>query len=155
MPQLQLPIFSEDMVPISMTLAFKKEADQVIYFSGAMPVFTHPSNDVDTFHMITSQFCVNGNATQAQIVRAFGVTEISVKRAVKRYRTQGAKGFYAPRNTRGAAVLTATVLAEVQQLLEAGHTVNAIAEKLNLKANTLDKAIRAGRLHKPPKKNQR
>jgi transposase len=39
--------------------------------------------------MITAQFCVNGNAKQMDIVRAFGVTKISVKRAVKRYREQG------------------------------------------------------------------
>jgi hypothetical protein len=36
---------------------------------------------VASFHMITAQFCVNGDAKQADIVRAFGVTKISLKRA--------------------------------------------------------------------------
>jgi hypothetical protein len=36
--------------------------------------------------MITSQFCVNGCAKQSDIIRAFGVTSISVKRSVKTYR---------------------------------------------------------------------
>ncbi|NCU31566.1 MAG: helix-turn-helix domain-containing protein [Candidatus Moranbacteria bacterium] len=37
---------------------------------------------------------VNGNATQTEIVRAFGVSSISVKRWVKKYRTEGARGFF-------------------------------------------------------------
>jgi hypothetical protein len=48
-----------------------------------MPVFTHGEKDVATFRMITSQFCVSGYAKQSDIIRAFGVTSISVKRSVK------------------------------------------------------------------------
>jgi len=51
-----------------------------------MPVFVHDADDIASFRMITSQFCINGNAKQAEIIRAFGVTKISMKRAVKRYR---------------------------------------------------------------------
>jgi hypothetical protein len=42
----------------------------------------------------TAQFCVNGHTQQMEIVRAFGVTKISVKRSVKLYREEGARGFY-------------------------------------------------------------
>jgi hypothetical protein len=31
-----------------------------------LPVFSHAENDVATFRMITSQFCVNGTAKQSQ-----------------------------------------------------------------------------------------
>jgi len=48
-----------------------------------MPVFVHDESDLQTFRMITSQFYINGNATQAEICRAFGVPSITVKRAVK------------------------------------------------------------------------
>ena len=34
--------------------------------------------------MITSQFCASGYTKQSDIIRAFGVTSISVKRSVKR-----------------------------------------------------------------------
>jgi hypothetical protein len=57
-------------------LAFEKRDGQVTYFNGSMPVFIHDENDVATFRMITAQFCINGNATQAEISRAFGVTLI-------------------------------------------------------------------------------
>jgi hypothetical protein len=39
------------------------------------------------------QFCVSGYAKQSGIIRAFGVTSISVKRSVKLYREKGTRGF--------------------------------------------------------------
>ena len=80
------------------------------------------------------------------------MTPISVKRAVKCYREQGAEGFYAEPRRRGPAVLTAPVLAEAQGLLDDGLVVSEVAERLEVKRDTLAKAIRAGRLHKPTKK---
>ena len=83
MPQIQLPVFPADCVDITAELAFKNEGGKITYFNGCMPVFSHDEHDVQAFRMITSQFYVNGNATQAFIARAFGVTLVSVKRAVK------------------------------------------------------------------------
>ncbi len=102
--------------------------------------------------MITAQFCVNGHTQQAEIARAFGVTKISVKRSVKLYREQGPGGFYKPKERRGAAVLTPPVIEQVQQLLAEHEEVADIALKLDLKPDTLTKAIPAGRLNKPLKK---
>ena len=150
--QLKLPIFPEGAKRISGELTAVKENEQVTYFHHAIPVFSHAEDDLATFRMITSQFYVSGHVTQAEIFRAFGVTSISVKRAVKLYQTKGAKGFYAPRVTRGAAVLTPAVQNEIQQQLDAGLLVTEIAQKMQLKSNTIDKAIRQKRLHKPLKK---
>ena len=114
MPQAQLPIFPAGVTHITHELAFETRAGRVTYFNGSMPVFVHDETDVKTFRMITSQFCVNGNVKQADIVKAFGVTGISVKRSVALYRQAGPSGFYSPRKTRGGAVLTAPVVAEAQ-----------------------------------------
>lgn len=154
MLQTKLPIFPEGITNITSDLAFKKENGRVTYFNFSMPVFVHGEEEYETFRMITSQFYVNGTATQAEISRAFGVTLVSVKRSVKIYKQYGPKGFYRPRNTRGAVVLTDKVLKEIQALLFEGETVKDIAEKLKLKQNTIDKAIRAGRLHKLTKKKK-
>jgi len=152
MPQMQLPIFPDGVEHINAQLAFEKRNRQVTYFNGSMPVFIHDENDVATFRMITAQFCINGNATQAEISRAFGVTPISVKRAVKLYREKGVAGFYQEPNRRGPAVLTAEVLENAQALLGEGLETSAVAEQLGVKRDTLAKAIRAGRLRKPAKK---
>jgi len=152
MSQIQLPIFPEGVTPITAVLAFSKQDGRVTYFNGSMPVFVHDEEDRASFQMITAQFCVNGNAKQADIVRAFGVTKISLKRAVKRYREEGPKGFYTPRKRRGPAVLTPVVLTEAQQLLDEGLEPSEVADRLDIKRDTLSKAVRAGRLHKRVKK---
>jgi len=152
MPQMHLPFFPAGVTDITPELAFQKKDGQVTYFNGHMPVFVHAEHDIRTFRMITAQFCVNGNAKQADIARAFGVTSISIKRAVKCYREKGAGGFYAEPKRRGAAVLTAGVLEETQRLLDDGLEVTDVAQRLALKRDTLAKAISAGRLHKPAKK---
>ena len=81
-----------------------------------------------------------------------GVTHITLKRAVKRYREEGPKGFYKPRKRRGPAVLTPMVIAEAQKLLDEGLEPSEVADRLGIKRNTFSKAVRAGRLHKPVKK---
>ena len=123
MPQLQLPIFPDGSTKITNNLYFTKENNKITYAYGTLPVFSHYENEQDTFRMITAQFCVNGNAKQADIIRAFGVTKISVQRAVKLYREDGIKGFYRKRKTRGAAVLTPSVLEKAQHLLDEGKEI--------------------------------
>ena len=154
MPQMQLPFFPEGVTHITALLAFRKEGGRIVYFNGSMPVFVHEEADLASFRMITAQFCVNGNAKQADIVRAFGVSKISLKRAVKRYREEGPKGFYRPRGHRGPAVLTPEVLIEAQRLLDDGLESAEVADRLGVKRDTLSKAVRAGRLHKPVKKTR-
>ena len=94
MPQMHLPFFPDGVEHITSELAFQKKDGQVTYFNGHMPVFIHAEDDIRTFRMITAQFCINGNVKQAEISRAFGITLISVKRAVKRYRERGVAAFY-------------------------------------------------------------
>ena len=86
------------------------------------------------------------------IAESHVVTGLVAKRAVKRYREEGPKGFYKPRKRRGAAVLTPAVLAEAQQLLDEGLEPSEVADRLDIKRDTFSKAVRAGRLHKPVKK---
>ncbi len=152
MPQVQFPFFPEGVTHITPLLAFSKQDGRVTYFNGNMPVFVHDEDDLASFRMITAQFCLNGNAKQAEISRAFGVSKISLKRAVKLYREAGPKGFYSPRRRRGPAVLTPAVLAEAQQLLDEGLESAEVADRLGVKRDTFSKAVRAGRVRKPVKK---
>ena len=94
MPQVLLPFFPEEATLINAYIGFEKRKGVVYYFAGAMPVYQHPETDTESFRFFTSQIIVNGNATQAEIVKAFGVSAISVKRWVKKYREKGARGFF-------------------------------------------------------------
>ena len=148
-------MFPNGVTHITSELAFEKKDGFITYFNGHMPVFTHAESDIATFRMITSQFCASGYSKQSDIIRAFGVTSVSVKRSVKLYREKGTKGFYTPRVTRGAAVLVNSVVAQIEDLLAGGASEAEVAEKLELKLNTLQKAIRAGRVRKLAKKKNR
>jgi hypothetical protein len=64
---------------------------------------------------------LNGSAKQSEICRAFGIAAINVKRGVKLYRQKGITGFHQEPRRRGAAVLTPTVLVEVQRCLDRGE----------------------------------
>ena len=133
-------------------LSYQKRDDQITYFYGTLPIFSHAENDVATFKMITAQFYVNGYVKQMDIVRAFGVSPISVKRAVKCYQEAGVQGFYIETKRRGAVVLTATVLQSAQQSLDEGIEAAVVANQLGVKWDTFRKAIRAGRLQVPVQK---
>ena len=152
MVQRQLPMFPEGSTEVTHDLAVEKCEGRVTYFYGTLPVFSHDENDDASFQMITAQFYTNGYVKQMDIVRAFGVTPISVKRAVKRFREEGVQGFYAEKKTRGAAVLTYEVLLQAQQLLSEGQEPYNVADQLDVKRDTFSKAIRAGRLHRTAKK---
>jgi transposase-like protein len=154
MPQLQLPIFPPGTTLINQNVGFVRQDNTVTYIHGSLPVFSHDVDDLKAFRMFSSQLYVNGSATQAEICRAFGISKISMKRSVKLYREKGVAGFFAEPNRRGPAVLTPPLLEKIQGLLDEGLTIPEIARELSLKADTLRKAVQAGKLHKPQKKRR-
>jgi hypothetical protein len=71
---------------------------------------------------------------------------------VKIYREKGPKGFYASRVTRGPAVLVEAVVSEIEGRLMGGATPREVAKTLGLKLNTIQKAMRKGRIRAPIKR---
>ena len=153
MPQRQLPIFPAGVTEINSRIAVQKEDGQVWYIHGHLPVFHHDEEDVRSFRMFTSQMIVNGTVKPKEIAKAFGVPSITVKRYVKVFREQGVKGFYETKSRKSSAsVLKGEVLERARALLEQGRSVPDVSSELKVLANTLHKAIRAGRLPAPQKK---
>lgn len=148
MPQLQLPIFPASCTAITNELAFEQRDGTVYYFNGHLPVFSHQADDIASFRFFTSQLIANGNASQGQISRAFGVPLVTVKRCCKKLRDEGAAGFFRPPVARQGHKLTAERIAAAQAMLDEGHDVPAIGAALGVLPNTLHKAISFGRLKK-------
>src|SRR6266581_1257684 len=108
MPQRQLPIFPAGVTEINSSIAVQKEAGQVVYIHGHLPVFHHEEEDIGSFRMFTSQMIVNG----------------TVKRYVKVFREHGAKVFYENKPRRSSAsVLKGEVLERARTLLTEGRSV--------------------------------
>lgn len=148
MPQIQLPIFPSGSTFITSELAFEQRDGIVYYFNGQLPVFSHPVDDIASFRFFTSQLVANGNASQSQISRAFGVPLVTVKRACKKLRTEGAAGFFRPVAPRQGHKLTAELIAAAQAMLDEGRDVPSIGAELGVLPNTLHKAISYARLKK-------
>jgi hypothetical protein len=105
--------------------------------------------------MFTSQMIVNGTVKPQEIVKAFVVPRITVKRYVKLLRERGAQGFYQSKARQSSAsVLKGEVRERARTLLERGRSVPEVAGELKVLANTLHKAIRGGRLPAPEKKRR-
>ena len=98
--------------------------------------------------MFTAQLCDQGACKQAEIISAFGVSKSSVLRSVKKYRDESVEGFFKPRRVRAAPVMTPEVILRAEQLLNSGHSKSQVAEQLDIRYDTLRKAIDQGRLQR-------
>jgi len=119
-----------------------------------MPIFSHAEDDLNSFRMITSQFYINGNCKQVDIVKAFGVSANSVKRYVKKYRKGGIGGFFKKSSKRKHRVLTPEVMEQAQKLLTDGQSRSDVSKALNIKSDTLYRAIHSRRLVEHSKTNK-
>lgn len=152
MPQLQLPIFLDGIQPITNDVGYEKRDGKIVYYCGSMPVYSHDQNDLAAFRTIACQLHVNGNVSQASIVRAFNLNGQALKRWVKRYRGRGPGAFFHPPKSRGkATVLTPLVLEKAQCHLNDGFGVSDVAKALEIGYDTVRKAIADGRLTAPKK----
>lgn len=120
------------------------------YYCGIQPVFQHAEEDRTSFQMFIAQLCVQGACTQAQIIRHFGVSKNSVLRSVAKFRQKGVGSFYGRRCGRGPTVMSAEVIAQVQDRIDRGSTLKEVVQDLNLKYDTVRKVIRKLRPVKEP-----
>ena len=156
MKQTLLPLVPDGATPVNDLISVVNQNDQWTWFYGARPVFGHPQRDRDSFRMFSAQLVCQGACKQVEIVKALGVSAISVKRSVKQYREEGVQSFYRPRLTRGGSVMTPHVIGQAQDLLNQGNSRGDTARQLGVKYDTLRKAINQGRLTEPPReKNDR
>lgn len=84
--QVLLPLFPAEATMINNLVGVQKNEQTVYYFNGSMPIFKHTESDIDGFRYITSQLIINGVCKPREIIECFGVSAISVKRWVKRYK---------------------------------------------------------------------
>ncbi len=148
MGQQILPLFfeGENSVNDRVHYEYNKDTGNVNYFLHCLPCYFHHIDEKSNFKLVLAQLVKNGHCRKCEIIRKFQVSKSYVDRAVELLEKEGTAGFFKIRNTRSAAVLTDSTLAEAQQLLASGETRNEVAKALGIKVNTLGKAITAGRL---------
>ncbi len=111
------------------------------------PIFTHEHSNRAQFRYIAAALINAGLCKQVEIVRAFRVDRKMLGRAQKQLRERGAQSFFEIRSGRkGGTVLSAERLAQAQQLLNEGLSRAEVSAELEIKTDTLRKALNDGRL---------
>jgi hypothetical protein len=150
--QLRLPRYHAEPTHVSDAVSVVRRDGIVWWFHQGMPLGSHAEADVTSFRLQASMVCDGGACKLVEIERAFGVSAISVKRALKQYRAGGARSFFERKRTvREGPVMTAERLREIQSLLDQGLSDRQIGERLGLKRDTIYRTVKAGRLHRPEK----
>lgn len=146
---MQLPLIPCGTTPINNVWSVENRGDTWTYFVGISPVFQHPANSHQSFRMFTAQMVCQGACRQSEIMRAFGVSKNSVSRSVEKYRKEGAEAFYRKRKGSGGRVITDEVKIRIEALFSEGEEIGDVAEQLEIKKDTLRKAISQGRIREP------
>ena len=149
MQQLLLPIIPHGTTLINGQVSVDNRNDEWFYFLGGIPIYSHQSDNKKLFRLHTSQLINSGVCRAIDIIRTFGVSKSNVMRSLRQLREKGADSFFEPRALRkGGTVLTPEVLQQAQHHLDQGMTPTAAANELNIKSDTLRKAVSDGRLKK-------
>jgi hypothetical protein len=111
------------------------------------PIYTHEQSQRVQFRYIAATLINAGLCKQVEIVRAFGVDRKMLGRAQQQLRERGAESFFQKRPGRKAGtILTGERLAQAQQLLNEGLSRAEVSAELQIKTDTLRKALKDGRL---------
>jgi hypothetical protein len=150
MHQTFFPVFPKDSKMINSDIGLKTVGEMIIYYNGGMPVYQHRIDDYKGFRYFTSMMIDLKNVSHEDIISTFKVSKESVNRWLRTYRTEGGNGFFQEKkSTKRGTKLTDEVLVKVQGLLNLGKTPKEIGAELDIKRDTIQKAISAHRLTKP------
>jgi predicted transcriptional regulator len=117
------------------------------YFYGIHPIHYHDPKDKRMFRVITSLLIESGACRPVDIKKTFGVSKSSIDRALKKLRTGGVGAFFEKQErNKSGTVLTKELLEKAQSLLDQGYTRRDASEEIDVKYDTLKKAINTGRL---------
>jgi transposase len=150
MLQQILPLIPRGATEINDLVSVWRDEERWTYFIGTYPIYSHDKTDQRMFRLTTSQMIESGACREVDVITTFGVSKSSVIRSVNKLRKDGAKAFFVQRRgRRGGKVLTPEVIEKAQSLLDQGYRRRDVSQELNVKYDTLRKAINDGRLLEP------
>ena len=122
--------------------------EMVVYEIGLAPFFTHAKSDTVSFQFVCCLLYFHDHASQIEMAEFFGVSVRGLKRACKRFKATGPGKFYrsGTPQRRGSTIFTDDFVEMVQESFEDGLNKKEVAEKYNIKIDTLNKAIRDSRI---------
>ena len=147
--QLLLPIFPRDTKMISKCLGVYEKNSIVQYIANGLPIYSHGSEDLQSFRFITSNFINQGLCKSSEVSRCFCIPIDSVKRYLTKLRTEGESAFFSEEKRKGYChKIRGSVLDKIQKKLDKGQSVNSIAKEEDLSEGSIRYSIKQGYLKK-------
>ncbi len=147
MAQMILPLIPKGATEISNLVSVFRDETRWTYFVGTHPIYSHEARDDRMFRLTVAQLVESGTCRQVDLMRAFGIAKSKIIRAVNKFRKGGIEAFFKKRKgRRGGNVLTGEILEKAQALFDEGKKRQDVAEEIDVKQDTLRKAINDGRL---------
>jgi hypothetical protein len=149
--QLILPIYPVNTTLINANVGVYQQDGIVQYLVNGLPVYSHSRDDNASFLFITSNFIHQGLCRNVDIERAFGVSEDSVSRALKKYEAKGEAGFFGADARHGRAYkIVGGCRDRIQLKLDKGQSVYSIAKEEGVRESAIRYQIKQGYLKKSP-----
>ena len=147
MTQMILPMIPKGATEINNLVSVFRHETRWTYFVGTYPIYSHGAEDDRMFRLTVAQLVESGSCRQVDLIHTFGIAKSKVIRAVNKFRKGGIEAFFEKRKGRqGGNVLTPEVIEKAQVLFDQGKKRREVSEELNVKYDTLRKAINDGRL---------
>ena len=149
MRQVNLPLIPDSAIDLGSCFSVFFEKEYVTWFHGLNVINRHRRDDQNEYRLEIARLCANGSVKQSAMARATGLHKNTVMSYVGRLLSCGGSSFYCAPPVRGGAVLVDEKLREWQELPGQGRSRSETARIAGVKKNTLEKAIRDGRLTQP------
>ena len=147
--QLFLPLFPRETKMISSCLGVYENDGIVQYIANGLPVYSHVSEDLQSFRFITSNFINQGLCKATEVARCFGISIDTVNRYLSKLRTEGEVAFFSKEKRKGYChKIRGKVLTDIQKRLDEGDSVNSIAKGEGLSEGSIRYALKQGYLKK-------
>ena len=86
--QPSLPLFPRDAKMISCCLGVYEKDDIIQYIANGLPIYSHGSENLQSFRFNTSNFINQGLCKSTEVARCFGISVDTVTRYLGKLRTQ-------------------------------------------------------------------
>lgn len=147
--QLLLPIFPAGTQLITPSLGTFNKDGIVTYIHSGSPIFSHSSEDLQSFRYITSKFILEGLCHRRDIADAFHVSIDSVYSSIKKLKEKGEEAFFGLEHRHGYShKLRGEKLKQAQQCLDKQMSQSAAARHVGVREGTIRYAIQMGKLKK-------
>jgi hypothetical protein len=146
MRQVNLPLIPNSSIDLGNCFSVFFSETEVIWSHGIECIGRHRRDEQDQYRLEIARMCAVCGVRQSVMARATGLHPNTVMAYVSRLLEHGSASFFVPSPVRGGSVLTAERLRECQRRLDEGRSRSETARLCGVRKNTLDKAVRDGRL---------